>query len=194
MAKTKRKNLHYLTLRANRKQVITIPLKVSVAKQSVQLNRTIADIQRGQEGLAITCANAECGLRLNGTAFPHPAYIIEFTDRRAYVVDKLNKAGTPVHCVVYEHGQGSFQKAYDTKGKNTLAKMSGAEATYRLRRTPGVAEVPIIAMSASVTQADQHHSLLTGANAFVAKPVNVNLLLHHVGELLKLTWIRQPMK
>ena len=127
MAKTKRKNLHYLTLRANRKQVITIPLKVSVAKQSVQLNRTIADIQRGQEGLAITCANAECGLRLNGTAFPHPAYIIEFTDRRAYVVDKLNKAGTPVHCVVYEHGQGSFQKAYDTKGKNTLAKMSGAE-------------------------------------------------------------------
>jgi hypothetical protein len=132
MAKTKRKNLHYLTLRANRKQVITIPLKVSVAKQSVQLNRTIADIQRGQEGLAITCANAECGLRLNGTAFPHPAYIIEFTDRRAYVVDKLNKAGTPVHCVVYEHGQGSFQKAYDTKGKNTLAKMSGAEATFSM--------------------------------------------------------------
>ena len=50
---------------------------------------------------------------------------------KAYV-DKLNKAGTPVHCVVYEHGQGSFQKAYDTKGKNTLAKMSGAEATFSM--------------------------------------------------------------
>jgi hypothetical protein len=132
MAKTKRKNLHYLTLRANRKQVITIPLRASLAKQSVQLSRTVADIQKGQEGLAITCANAECGLRLNGTAFPHPAYIIEFTDRRAYVVDRLNKAGTPTHCVVYEHGQGDFQKAFDTKGKNALMKMSGVEATFSL--------------------------------------------------------------
>jgi hypothetical protein len=130
--KTNRKNLHYLTLRANRKQVITIPLRASLAKQSVQLNRTVADIKRGQEGLAITCANAECGLRMNGTAFPHPAYIIEFTDKRAYVVDKLNKAGTPTHCVVYEHNQGSFQKAFDTKTKSALMKMSKAEATFSL--------------------------------------------------------------
>ena len=121
----------------------------------------------------------------------------DIAENRDFVVDLLQDIGFETR--VADNGQAGVDLATAIRPDlvlmdNVMPVMSGAEATYRLRRTPGVAEVPIIAMSASVTQADQHHSLLTGANAFVAKPVNVNLLLHHVGELLKLTWIRQPMK
>ena len=118
-------------------------------------------------------------------------------ENRDFVVELLNALGFETH--VAENGRAGVEAALAMQPDlvlmdNVMPVMSGAEATHRLRQVPGFADVPIIAMSASVTLADQHSSLLTGANAFVAKPVNINLLLHHIGELLKLAWIRQPAK
>lgn len=62
--------------------------------------------------------------------------------------------------------------------------MDGLEATRRIRQTPAIAEVPIIAISASVTTEDQDESLVAGANAFMTKPVQQNVLLHKLGEFL----------
>ncbi|MGH8355663.1 MAG: ATP-binding protein, partial [Pseudomonas sp.] len=62
--------------------------------------------------------------------------------------------------------------------------MDGLEATRRIRQTPSIAKVPIIAISASVTTEDQDESIVAGANAFMTKPVQQNVLLHKLGEYL----------
>lgn len=136
MPKKIRPNLHYLMLKVAENTVVRIPVKARNATQSVKLSRSIIDLQKGDEGMAISCANAQCALRENSHAFPHPVFLAEFTDKRAYICDKLDKMGVPSSVVVYAHEQGSFQKQYDTKKKNTLVKMSGVEKEFSLFPPP----------------------------------------------------------
>jgi hypothetical protein len=142
MAAKRTHRKHYFLLRVSAKKTIRLGVKARNATSSVILSRTLGDVAAGTEGMSITCANAECALRQNGETFPHPVYLAEFTDNRAYIVDKLNKQGVPTSCVVYAHNQGKFQKQFDTKGKRSLAKMSGAEGFFvlspiRQSRSPG---------------------------------------------------------
>jgi len=128
----RRKQMHYFLLKISAKKTIRLGVKARNATSNVILSRTLTDVMSGTEGLSVTCANAECALRQNGEAFPHPVYLAEFTDNRAYIVDKLDKRGVPSSCVVYAHNQGKFQKQFDTKGKRQLAKMSGVEGMFVL--------------------------------------------------------------
>jgi PAS domain S-box-containing protein len=73
---------------------------------------------------------------------------------------------------------------------NVMPVMDGLEATRHLRRLAGFASVPVIAISASATSADGENCLAAGANAFMAKPVDADMLLQHIGSLLSLTWQR----
>ncbi len=127
---------HYFLIKISPRNTIRLGVKVRDAKSPVALSRVMADIMAGTEGLSVTCANAICALRLNGEAFPHPVYMAEFTDNRAYFVDKLDKRGTPISCVRYAHNEGAFQKSYDTKSKSRMAKMSGVEKTFVLSPPP----------------------------------------------------------
>jgi hypothetical protein len=129
-------NKHYFTIPMTGKKSVRIGVRVIDAKSPVALSRTMQDVLAGSAGLAVTCANAMCALRLNGDAFPHPVYMAEFTDNRAYIVSKLNKRGVPVQCYRYAHNQGAFQKQFDTKRKPQLAKMSGVEHTFILTPPP----------------------------------------------------------
>ena len=70
----------------------------------------------------------------------------------------------------------------------SLGTLDGLEATRRLRRTPRVAAVPIIAISASAQSSDRAASLDAGADAFLTKPVNADELLERIGALLRLRW------
>ena len=65
--------------------------------------------------------------------------------------------------------------------------MDGIEATLQIRRLAGMAALPIIAISASVTEADQANSLVAGVDAFMTKPVHQNGLLETLGRLLGAT-------
>lgn len=65
--------------------------------------------------------------------------------------------------------------------------MDGSEAIRRIRSTPGLEQVAIIAISASITEEDLLGTLSTGANVFMSKPVQQNLLLLKIGALLSLT-------
>jgi PAS domain S-box-containing protein len=67
--------------------------------------------------------------------------------------------------------------------------MDGFEATKRLRRMPGLAEVPIIATSASASRDVEVRCRAAGANAFVPKPIDDNTLLEALTRLMSLTWI-----
>lgn len=65
--------------------------------------------------------------------------------------------------------------------------MDGLQAIRRIRGTPGLEQVSIIGISASVGKADQDGTILAGANAFISKPVRPNILMGKMGELLGLT-------
>ncbi|SFU45257.1 ATP-binding protein [Pseudoduganella namucuonensis] len=70
-----------------------------------------------------------------------------------------------------------------------MPRMDGMEAIRRLRALPRFAGLPIIAVSASVSQTDEAASLVAGANAFLAKPINQEALLRKIGEYLGLRWV-----
>lgn len=57
-----------------------------------------------------------------------------------------------------------------------MPKMDGIEATRRLRRNPHTAEVPIVILSAYSTHQDRERALAAGADDFLAKPCDLDLV------------------
>jgi len=55
--------------------------------------------------------------------------------------------------------------------------MNGFEATQKIRSLSRFATLPIIALSAGITQAEQNKCKLAGMNDFIAKPIDSNQLL-----------------
>ncbi|GAB5521245.1 MAG: hypothetical protein RhofKO_34960 [Rhodothermales bacterium] len=69
-----------------------------------------------------------------------------------------------------------------------MPHLDGFETTRQLRQQPALADVPIIALSASVFDVTQQESLRIGCDAFLAKPVDFDNLLETLGRLLHLDW------
>jgi len=79
---------------------------------------------------------------------------------------------------------------------SVMPGLDGLETTRRLRQLPALANVPVIAASASASADDERRSLAGGADAFLPKPIDLDQLLQHIGSLLQLTWtaaeVQQP--
>jgi signal transduction histidine kinase/ActR/RegA family two-component response regulator len=75
---------------------------------------------------------------------------------------------------------------------NVMPGLSGLETIRRLRRLPAWASLPVVMISASAAAADVQSSLSAGADSFVPKPVDFDLLLSEVGRLLGLQWLPGP--
>jgi response regulator RpfG family c-di-GMP phosphodiesterase len=54
---------------------------------------------------------------------------------------------------------------------------------------PGWSGIPIVAVTASAGADDERRSRAAGADAFLAKPVDHDLLLRTIGKLLSLKWV-----
>jgi len=67
--------------------------------------------------------------------------------------------------------------------------MGGLEATRRIRENPAWRDLPIVAVSANVSDVDESECLAAGANVFLAKPIVTDQLLEAIGEQLGLRWI-----
>ena len=66
--------------------------------------------------------------------------------------------------------------------------LDGFEATRRLRQSPTLKTVPVIALSASAFAYTQKESLESGCDAFLAKPIQLDVLLEKLQTLLGLEW------
>ena len=64
--------------------------------------------------------------------------------------------------------------------------MNGFEAATEIRKRPHYAQLPVIALSASVTNEDRQRCLAAGMNDFIGKPINVNELLSTLDQWLQL--------
>ena len=65
-----------------------------------------------------------------------------------------------------------------------LPGMDGFEVIRRLRALPGLAAVPVVAVSASVMPADQALAAKAGFDAYLGKPVHMPALLALVDRVL----------
>jgi two-component system cell cycle response regulator DivK len=65
-----------------------------------------------------------------------------------------------------------------------LPKISGIEATRRLRAEPATADIPIIAITSFALGGDEQRAKEAGASAYLAKPYSPFTLLGMIRELL----------
>ena len=128
-----------------------------------------------------------------GYAGPRKTVLIadDVADNRLLLVELLGSVGFDT--VQAANGQEMLAEAQRVRPDAVITDvvmhgMDGLEATRRLRRMPGMQSVPVIAVSANVSGGDRAASVAAGANDFVAKPIEVTLLLHRLGELMHLQW------
>ncbi|MCC5898500.1 MAG: PAS domain S-box protein [Phormidium sp. BM_Day4_Bin.17] len=78
-----------------------------------------------------------------------------------------------------------------------MSGMDGFELIRQLRANPALAEIPIIATSASTLVQERDRSFAAGCNEFLCKPINTELMLDQLDQYLNLEWVyestgRQP--
>lgn len=67
--------------------------------------------------------------------------------------------------------------------------MDGFEATRRIRQLPQMQNLVIVAVSASAFDQNRERSLIAGCDRFITKPIDLDILLQNLADLLDLTWI-----
>jgi two-component system cell cycle response regulator DivK len=65
-----------------------------------------------------------------------------------------------------------------------LPDINGLEATARLKASPQLAWIPVIALTANAMHGDREHCIAAGCDGYLAKPVMKNELLHAVATFL----------
>ncbi len=70
-----------------------------------------------------------------------------------------------------------------------LPEMDGYDLARRFRETPGLRQVPILALTANVMKGDRERTLEAGCDGYVQKPIDVDRLPEQVKEILRKTSI-----
>lgn len=75
-----------------------------------------------------------------------------------------------------------------------MPEMNGFELIRHIRQSPELADIVVIASSASVYDQDHRESLRSGSHAFLPKPVRMETLLEIFEQHLEIEWIRENAK
>jgi PAS domain S-box-containing protein len=70
-----------------------------------------------------------------------------------------------------------------------MPEMNGFEMVRQLRQMPKFQNIPILALSASIVEAEKIRSIDAGCNEFLAKPIDLSIFLEKIQEYLHLSWI-----
>lgn len=117
---------------------------------------------------------------------------VDDTDEfRQMLIDLLE----PLHFEVIEadNGQTAIELAYKEKPHLILMDfvmpiMDGFESVRRIRRIKDLADIKIIALSASVFEEHRRSGKISGCNDFLPKPIDINTLLEAIRTQLSLNW------
>jgi two-component system cell cycle response regulator DivK len=66
-----------------------------------------------------------------------------------------------------------------------LPDVDGYEMTRRIRATPELADIPIVAMTANVMEGDREKTLAAGCVGYIPKPIDVDELPQQVAAFLR---------
>jgi signal transduction histidine kinase len=122
---------------------------------------------------ALLARQAEVHARLNGGR----VLLVEDNETNQLIARAvLHKVG--LHVDVAENGEIALQRlashSYDAVLMDAqMPVLDGVETTRRIRLQPQLAQLPVIAMTASVLPGDRRRCLEAGMDAFLAKPLEV---------------------
>ncbi|HNS38159.1 MAG TPA: response regulator, partial [Anaerolineaceae bacterium] len=110
---------------------------------------------------------------------------------RMLLVDLLEPLGFEVSTA--DDGQGAVNKALALRPDAIIMDLvmpvkTGFEAAHEMRQQPELQAVFIVAVSASVLEADREKSRVAGCDLFLPKPINADDLLAALTAPLHLTW------
>ena len=116
---------------------------------------------------------------------------------RAMLTDALQLLGFEVFDA--ENGQECLDLLDSTKPDLIVMDvmmpvLDGRETTRKIRKLPPeFARIPIIMVTASATSEDELKGYVAGADAFLSKPIDQEMLLKIIGEQLSLEWIHEDL-
>jgi signal transduction histidine kinase/ActR/RegA family two-component response regulator len=112
---------------------------------------------------------------------------------RAMLADLLRGLGfdTEEAC----NGQEGLQQALQARPDLIVTDVAmplqdGLQMARQIKQSPELAGVPVILVSASVSEQDPDVCLKSGGAAFLPKPIDQPLLLQHIGRCLQLDWVK----
>lgn len=132
--------------------------------------------------------------RMIGYAGPRKTVLVvdDIAENRNILCEMLDPLG--FNLIEAENGLQAVEKARTNHPDIILLDvvmpdMDGLEATRRIRQSPEMRDIPIIAISAGASRSDETDCLQAGMNAFLSKPVELETLLSHMGALLHINWL-----
>jgi len=67
----------------------------------------------------------------------------------------------------------------------SMPGMDGLTATTKIRNTPEIADIPIVALTANVMEGDRERSLNAGCDGYIGKPIDVDTFVEQVVQYLR---------
>ncbi|MDY7020805.1 MAG: ATP-binding protein [Cyanobacteriota bacterium] len=118
-------------------------------------------------------------------------------DNRLLLQNMLEPLGFKIVCG--EDGQQEIELAKQLKPDLIITDLvmpnqSGFEAIQEIREIPEIAQIPIIAVSASVLETEQQSNSISGCDDFLAKPIDENKLLDLFEKHLQLEWVYEVLE
>jgi two-component system cell cycle response regulator DivK len=66
-----------------------------------------------------------------------------------------------------------------------MPDMDGYSLTTKIKETPGLESIPIVALTANVMRGDRERSLEAGCDGYIQKPIDIDLLSEQIERFLR---------